>query len=231
MTPINLSRVHFPVTTLGPGRRIGVWLQGCSIRCPGCISMDTWAEGRGATTVASVMAALRPWLGHADGITVSGGEPFDQSAALRALLTALRTETAIDVFVYSGHPFERIAQDVSAMHGLIDALMSDRFQREAPQTLALRGSDNQRLHLLTELGRKRFGDLDRTSLIRRSASTSWSMKMAPRGLRGSRDATISRACATLWQRPVITPRPRKTGVLRRLSGDAQGGIDPSLPEL
>ena len=161
MTTINLSRLHFPVTTLGPGRRIGVWLQGCSIRCPGCISMDTWAERRGATTVVAVMTALRPWLGDAEGITVSGGEPFDQPVALRALLAALRAESAIDVFVYSGHPFEKIAEDVNAMHGLIDALMSDPFERETPQTLVLRGSDNQRLHLLTELGRRRFGDFDR----------------------------------------------------------------------
>lgn len=40
-----LSRLHFPVTTLGPGRRIGVWFQGCSIRCAGCISRDTWETG------------------------------------------------------------------------------------------------------------------------------------------------------------------------------------------
>lgn len=37
-----LSRMHFPVTTLGPGDRIGIWFQGCSIRCTGCISKDTW---------------------------------------------------------------------------------------------------------------------------------------------------------------------------------------------
>ncbi len=161
MTAINLSRLHFPVTTLGPGRRIGIWLQGCSVRCPGCISMDTWTHGRGATTVAAVMTALRPWLGDAEGITVSGGEPFDQPKALRVLLTALRNESQVDVFVYSGHPFERIKEDVSAMYGLIDAVMSDPFEKRTPQTLALRGSDNQRLHLLTALGRKRFGAFDR----------------------------------------------------------------------
>ncbi|WP_461325238.1 4Fe-4S cluster-binding domain-containing protein [Bradyrhizobium diazoefficiens] len=44
---ISVSRIHFPVTTLGPGRRLGIWFQGCSIRCPGCISMDTWMEGAG----------------------------------------------------------------------------------------------------------------------------------------------------------------------------------------
>ena len=104
------------------------------------------------------MCAIRPWLGEAEGVTVSGGEPFDQPVALRALLTALRAESAIDVLVYSGHPFERIADAVSTMNSLIDVIISDPFEREKPQTLVLRGSDNQRMHLLTELGRRRFGD-------------------------------------------------------------------------
>ena len=55
-TPISLSRLHFPVTTLGPGRRIGIWFQGCSIRCPGCISADTWAFRTAAAMVTDVLA-------------------------------------------------------------------------------------------------------------------------------------------------------------------------------
>src|SRR4051794_30769668 len=104
---IALSRIHFPLTTLGPGRRIGIWLQGCSIRCPGCISLDTWAKGRGATTVDAVLDSVRPWLAAADGITVSGGEPFDQEAALEALLHGLRARTSADILVFSGYPLER----------------------------------------------------------------------------------------------------------------------------
>ncbi|TPQ52868.1 radical SAM protein [Prosthecomicrobium hirschii] len=161
MTAIFISRMHFPVTTLGPGRRIGIWLQGCSIRCPGCISMDTWATDRGRTSVAQVMEMVRGWLPEAGGITLSGGEPFDQPEALHALLKALRAESRMDVFAYSGHPYERIAGHIAAMDGLIDALMSDPYEQATAQTLALRGSDNQRLHLLTPLGRARFASFDR----------------------------------------------------------------------
>ena len=153
---IYLSRLHYPVTTLGPGRRIGIWFQGCSIRCPGCVSADTWAQGRTATTVAEVVSAVARWLPEANGVTLSGGEPFDQPDALAALLAQLPLADDQDVLVYSGHPFEHIASHPSLVDGQIDALISDPYLVETPQTLPLRGSDNQLLHLLTDLGRDRF---------------------------------------------------------------------------
>lgn len=154
-TPVEISRLHFPVRALGPGERIGIWFQGCSIRCHGCISLDTWATGRGPTTVETVLAAIDPWLPSAAGFTISGGEPFDQPEALRALLTGLRERHLGDILVYSGHPFENLRVDQFA--GLLDALISDPLRLDHSQDLPLRGSDNQRLHLLTELGRQKFG--------------------------------------------------------------------------
>ncbi len=160
MTPAAISRLHFPVTTLGPGRRIGVWFQGCSLRCPGCISPDTWEPGRGETTVEEVLAALAPWRDAADGLTVSGGEPFEQGKALAALLTGWRAGAPKSSLVFTG--FERAAVEpwLAAHPGLIDALVTGPFRQEAPQTLALRGSDNQELHVLSPLG-VAFRALDR----------------------------------------------------------------------
>ena len=155
--PFYLSRVHFPVTTLGPGHRLCIWFQGCSIRCPGCVSMDTWATGRHETTVDALLQSITPWLMQADGITISGGEPFDQPDALRELLVGLRARSATDVLVYSGHALEHL--DLEHFDGLIDALISDPFRIGQPQTLTLRGSDNQRLTCFTPLGHARFGRL------------------------------------------------------------------------
>ena len=153
---ISISRLHFPVTTLGPGRRIGIWFQGCSIRCAGCLSVDTWRFGRGDTTIAELVARIEPWLREADGVTISGGEPFDQPDALLALLGALRLETHQDVLVYSGYPIEQLQASAALSSGFIDALISDPYVETALQTLQLRGSDNQRLFLLTPRGRERF---------------------------------------------------------------------------
>jgi anaerobic ribonucleoside-triphosphate reductase activating protein len=137
MTQIAVSRLHFPITTLGPGRRIGVWFQGCSIRCAGCISADTWPSGHGLTTVDAVLQALASWVPAAEGITISGGEPFDQPEALRELLTALRSETETDIFVYSGYPFESLRDWLASTPGLIDALMTDPYDERASQICVL----------------------------------------------------------------------------------------------
>lgn len=156
MTALALSRAHFPVTTLGPGRRVGVWFQGCSIRCPGCVSMDTWAAGSGATTVADLLAAIAPAISQADGLTVSGGEPFEQPEALAGLLRGWHAAGGGDVLAYSGCSLEDLGPLLREFEGLIDAVVADPFRRELPQTLPLRGSDNQRLVTLTGKGAERF---------------------------------------------------------------------------
>lgn len=160
MTKLNLSRAHFPVTALGPGKRVGIWFQGCSLRCPGCISADTWAVDRGRTTVESAIKVVSPWLGQADGVTISGGEPFEQPHALLALLGEIRTRFETDILVYTGYERTDIADVLKEADGMIDALITGRYRHDHAQTKPLRGSDNQILHLLTNLGRQRFSGFD-----------------------------------------------------------------------
>lgn len=161
MTKIAFSRAHFPVSTLGPGRRLAIWFQGCSIRCPGCVSLDTWAAGISRTLVQDLLVHVSSALDEADGITVTGGEPFDQPEALEELLRGIRNRTCADILAYSGYPLETLGPALRTMDGLIDCVISDPFDSATPQTLTLRGSDNQRLVPLTALGRERFAAFDR----------------------------------------------------------------------
>lgn len=104
------------------------------------------------------MEAMSSWLAEADGVTISGGEPFDQPEALLHLLRAIKSRFSGDVLTFSGHAFEAVSKLLSQESGLIDALITDPYDASASQTLELRGSDNQRLHCLTNLGLERFGD-------------------------------------------------------------------------
>lgn len=158
---LSLSRIHFPITAFGPGRRVGIWVQGCSIRCAGCMSRDTWAFSRPAAHVDDLLDGMAPWLGEADGVTISGGEPFDQAGGLLALLAGLRPRFSGDLLVYSGYAFEHLKQQHGEVLALIDALISEPFDAGQPTNAPLRGSANQQLHLLTPLGKARFAAVER----------------------------------------------------------------------
>ena len=123
--------------------------------------MDTWAQGRGNTTVDEVADAISQWSTTADGITISGGEPFDQPDALFALLARIRSHTEADILVFTGYPWATISGMLAPLPPLIDALVTGPFDLNERQTLALRGSDNQELHLITDKGRARFAGFER----------------------------------------------------------------------
>lgn len=123
--------------------------------------MDTWAPGQGITTIDEVVNAISQWSAVADGITISGGEPFDQPDALFGLLTRIRSQTEADVLAFTGYPWSVISEMLVSSSTLIDALVTGPFEINERQTLALRGSDNQKLHLITDKGRARFASFER----------------------------------------------------------------------
>jgi len=164
---VQLNKAHFPVQSLGPGRRIGIWFQGCSIRCRDCISLDTWGS-RDATTV-DIDEVLAWCLSHVksriDGITISGGEPFDQQDALRCLLeglTRIRLKAGFDfdLLCFTGLRFSVIVEQHADILGLLDAIVSEPFEKHLPTRKYLCGSDNQVLRPLSEFGKTRYKEAE-----------------------------------------------------------------------
>ena len=152
MSTIAVSRLHFPVRALGPGKRIGLWLQGCSIRCPGCISADTWRPGTGTVALTTLLERMAAWANAADGLTVSGGEPLDQPDALAELLEGWRTLSNRSVLLFTGYDWSASQPWFMAHRHLVDGVIAGPFEASVGQSLALRGSDNQTLHVLSPLG-------------------------------------------------------------------------------
>ena len=165
---IRLNKVHFPVTTLGYGRRLGVWVQGCSIGCRGCVSRDTWdAAGGWLADVAEVVAWCDARRGHGiDGVTISGGEPFEQPQALTSLLEALdvwrrRIERPFDMLCYSGFTLARLERRHADILALLDVLIPEPYLDGRGAPGQWRGSSNQPLVPLTQLASVRYGDESR----------------------------------------------------------------------
>lgn len=160
---IAVNKAHFPVTVLGPGRRIGIWLQGCSIRCPDCVSQDTWARDAGKEMeIEALLAWCRRVAGDGlDGITLSGGEPFDQPKALAALLKALHRwrktmAQPFDILCYSGYPLATLQRRHATTLALLDAIIPEPYVDGLPLAHVWRGSANQPLMPLSALGEARY---------------------------------------------------------------------------
>lgn len=155
---LRVSRVARPVTTLGPGRRLAVWVQGCGLACRGCMSRDTWDPAGGVVMPVPDLAALcRSLLGpDVDGITVSGGEPLDQAPALAALLDAIAPGPDTDVLVYTGYEPAEARRAGAAVLRRADAVITGRYDAARPTRLVWRGSANQALRPLTGLGHRRY---------------------------------------------------------------------------
>jgi anaerobic ribonucleoside-triphosphate reductase activating protein len=165
VTRVQISRVHAPVTTLGPGRRLGIWFQGCGIGCAGCVSRDTWEISSGVATSVQELADYgldRIEKLSLTGVTISGGEPFEQPDALLELLRSLRAASfrePIDVLCYSGLPLKRIETHFPEYLELIDVLIPEPFVNKRSDTASWRGSSNQPVVLLSDLARERFKDV------------------------------------------------------------------------
>jgi len=156
--------MHHPVTTLGPGRRVGLWVQGCTLACAGCISQDTWTTKDGALIEVARLAATIAGLvdeHDLDGVTISGGEPFQQAMPLRHLLEELRERVAadVDLLVYSGYRWSQLREFFSDVVALADAVISEPFIADRPPVHAWVGSGNQQIHAVSLLGAVRYANV------------------------------------------------------------------------
>ena len=142
----------------GPGRRWAIWLQGCTIRCPGCCNPEMFdARGGTAHTIAALVG--RSGAAAVEGITILGGEPFEQAAAAADLAEAVRARGQT-VMVFSGTALAglraRASGDRNAARFLaaIDLLVDAPYDRDRPEPappLGRRwiGSTNQTMHFLS----------------------------------------------------------------------------------
>jgi anaerobic ribonucleoside-triphosphate reductase activating protein len=138
----------------GPGARYALWLQGCSIRCPGCCNPHLFDASVGRSVpVAVLLSELRAWRTEIEGVTVLGGEPFDQPEGLLSLARGARG-LGLSLIVFSGYTLEdllvRGEPSVQALLGAIDVLVDGRYDASRPERERLWvGSTNQRFHYLS----------------------------------------------------------------------------------
>lgn len=137
---------------LGPGNRAVLWVYGCCFDCPGCIA-ESYKRGPYKETTPEEAAA---WYlaRNADGLTISGGEPMLQAAALGEMISCIRNERDCGVIVYTGYVYEdllaRKDPEIMAFLDQTDLLIDGPYQQDQDRNQMALGSGNQRLIALTD---------------------------------------------------------------------------------
>lgn len=144
----------------GPGERAVLWVQGCTLGCTGCYNPLTHPpQGGQWMDIDAIMDSLRSLGRSIEGLTVSGGEPFQQPGALLALFQRVRAETSLSVLVFSGFTLEEIQRIPEGPDILehIDVLIAGRYLDSQRLARGLLGSANKIFHFFTP--RYRVDDL------------------------------------------------------------------------
>ncbi len=144
-----------PVTEAeGPGARFAVWVQGCAIRCPGCCNPHMFDPAGGtALGAAELLARLDAVRPQVEGVTLLGGEPFEQAAALAPFARGVR-ERGLSVVAFTGHLLEDLGEGrppgSPELLAQLDLLVDGPYRAGLPErSRRWSGSTNQRFHFLT----------------------------------------------------------------------------------
>lgn len=142
----------------GPGMRYVIFTQGCSHtkKCEGCHNTHTWNDAPNKLIPVDEMALdIVSEMPIIQGVTFSGGEPFDQAKPLFELALKLKA-AGLHIVCYTGYTYDELqglflmrSMEFTYMKRLleqVDILIDGPFDIRKTKNAGLyRGSSNQRL--------------------------------------------------------------------------------------
>jgi len=136
----------------GPYTRFVIWVQGCSIRCPGCSNKHMWDFNEGYAVSIEDLYNIINDEEEIEGVTFVGGEPFDQAGALALLAENIRRKK-LGIVTFTGYKYEYLkyygTEPQQALLEKTDLLIDGPFELDNKMSdLPWVGSGNQRfIHL------------------------------------------------------------------------------------
>lgn len=152
----------------GPGRRAVIWVQGCSLGCEGCFNPESHPEQGEESRIVPVVE-LVDWLRGCDieGLTISGGEPFQQLSAVVELGVAARA-IGLSVIMFTGYTTRQAFSKVSkqTLTAACDVLIAGPYVQTLHLAEGLRGSSNKEYVFLSDCySPESFNGLDDAEIV------------------------------------------------------------------
>lgn len=148
---LNIARTLSHSRANGPGERFVVWVQGCPLHCPGCWNPDTWSTKPNHQITPTDLANQIRHTPGIEGITFTGGEPFEQADLLAEAIERLH-DTGLSLMIFTGYELNELT--APAQQRLLDhcdIVVAGRYQKDKRSlTDTWRGSTNQTIHFLSD---------------------------------------------------------------------------------
>lgn len=158
-TKVRIAWIEKNSYTNGPGPHFVVWFQGCSIHCPHCFNPHTHDPSAGkllevSAIVDKIIKVYKKC--EVKGVTITGGEPFDQPLALLELTSRVKSSTDLGIILLSGYSSETLfkASLSQEIISYTDLLIAGPFIFEQTIKRGLRGSSNKTYHFITDYYKK-----------------------------------------------------------------------------
>lgn len=150
---MQIDRIYYPVQTLGYGNRVGIWTIGCIHHCEKCSNPELWeSDTTKDISIEKIIKCVRQ-AKDMDGVTITGGDPFEQAEELYHLVKELKILGIKDILVYSGYTLDELrtkGQIERAILAEIGILVDGRYVDSLNDNKSFRGSINQTIHVLNE---------------------------------------------------------------------------------
>lgn len=157
-TSIRLAGIIEESIVDGPGMRFVVFVQGCPHNCPGCHNPETHEQSGGALADIEKLAD-KIAKSACDGVTFSGGEPFEQASELAYLAERIREKRKgrkTHFISYSGYEYEELLDRSNIDDGVFNLLCAVNYlidgryiEDRKDYTSFYRGSGNQKIYDVT----------------------------------------------------------------------------------
>ena len=148
--------------TLGYGNRIGIWIIGCSHHCHNCSNPELWNSNPSKDISIDNIVKCIEKIKDADGITITGGDPFEQPKELLSLVLRLKELKYEDILVYSGYTYKQLTSKGESYQTILDnigVLIDGLYIDELNDNKSIRGSSNQCIYVLNQKLEDRYEDV------------------------------------------------------------------------
>lgn len=111
---LRINHIVKETKTEGIGIRYSIWVQGCSIRCKGCANRNMWSFSGGFLLEIDKIVTEIKSIQNIEGITILGGEPFDQPEPIAELVEKIK-KSGLSVIIFTGYQYEKLCNQSEKM--------------------------------------------------------------------------------------------------------------------